>query len=142
MSNFIKKIQLPAQLENIPLILSNIRTFLKKKCIEDEQINKIELSLEEILVNIVNYSYPNKIGDMEVTYSYNASGDLTVKIIDMGIPFNPLSKDEAEVTSSLEERKVGGLGIHFVKKIVNDIEYRHYKEKNILTLVFDNLTSK
>ena len=142
MPNFIKKIQLPAQVENIPLILSNIRIFLQNKCIENVQINKIELSLEEILVNIVNYSYPNKAGNIEVTYSYSTSGDLTVKIIDMGIPFNPLLKNEEEVTCSLEERKVGGLGIYFVKKIVDDIEYKHYKEKNILTLVFDNLTSK
>jgi serine/threonine-protein kinase RsbW len=142
MPNFKKIIQLPALPENISLILSNIRNFLQKEGAETERINKIELAIEELLVNILNYSYPDKIGDVEVSYSFYNSSDFIVKIVDMGIPFNPLLLNKADVSSSLEERKAGGLGIYFVKKIVDNIEYRHYREKNILKLVFKNINSQ
>ena len=115
---------------------------MQKKSAEIERINKIELAIEELLVNILNYSYPDKIGDVEVSYSFNNSSGFIVKIVDMGIPFNPLLLSEADISSSLEERKAGGLGIYFVKKIADNIEYRHYEGKNILKLVFKNIKAQ
>ena len=97
---------------------------------------KIEVCLEEVYVNIASYAYGNKLGTAKVSVDKN-DNEIILKFEDTGISYNPLQKDDPDITLSLEERPIGGLGIFMVKEMSNDIEYKREDNKNILILKFD-----
>ena len=90
--------------------------------------------MEEALVNIFNYAYHDNIGDVEVACS--TDNDLfIVDIIDSGIPFNLLSYKDPDLISDISERKIGGLGVFLMKKLMDDVQYRRENDKNLLRFV-------
>ena len=101
----------------------------------------INLALEEIVSNVMLYAYPNtKSGQVLVecirSTSAKETGDrLIFTITDSGIPFDPTEQAEVDTTLSAEERPIGGLGIHLVRQIMDEVHYKRQDEKNILTLV-------
>lgn len=99
----------------------------------------INLALEEIVTNVMMYAYPNK-KDGKVFVEYNEKDDRSGKqliftVSDSGIPFDPTKQEEADITLSAEERAIGGLGIHLVRQLMDDIRYERVDGKNILTLI-------
>lgn len=93
------------------------------------------VAIEELFVNIANYAYDGKAGDVEFSIGFDENSRVvTLKIADSGIPFNPLQKDDPDITLSAEERPIGGLGIFIVKKTMDSIEYSYAEGKNILTM--------
>ena len=96
---------------------------------------QMEIAVEEIFVNIANYAYAPEIG--KATVRVEVSGDpvtVSITFIDRGVPYDPLAKEDPDVTLSAEERKIGGLGIFMTKKIMDDISYEYKDGQNILTL--------
>ena len=94
--------------------------------------NKIEIAVDEIFSNIANYAYKPEIGG--VTVRIAVGSDITIEFEDSGFAYDPLSKDDPDVTLPVGERKVGGLGVFMVKKIMDSVEYRREGDKNILTI--------
>lgn len=96
----------------------------------------INLVLEELVTNVINYAYPStEEHSFSVTADGEAGGVLTLQIIDDGVPFDPLNEaPEVDVTLGVEERPVGGLGIFIVKQIMDEVSYSRTDGKNILTL--------
>lgn len=96
------------------------------------------LVIEEIVVNIVNYAYSDaEDGYLDIDIYNEAAGDdciVTITFTDHGTPFNPLLKEDPDITLSLKERPIGGLGILLVKKMMDDVAYRFDQGRNILTL--------
>ena len=91
---------------------------------QDETLRfKIRLSVEEIAENIVNYAYNNGNGFVEITTTLDEEGVLTISFKDAGVPFNPLEKEDPDITLSLDERPVGGLGIFICKKMMDSASY-------------------
>ena len=96
---------------------------------------QIAIAIEEIFVNIAHYAYRHEEG---------ASGNVTIRIAideaveiqfeDSGVPFNPLAREDPDITLRAEERKLGGLGIFMVKKIMDGVEYQHKDNKNVLVI--------
>ncbi|HLN72458.1 MAG: ATP-binding protein [Methylococcaceae bacterium] len=94
----------------------------------------INLAIEEALSNIIFYAFPDK-GIHEIKVSVMLNNDiLRIKITDDGIPFNPLSQQQPDITLSAEERPVGGLGIFLISQIMDKMHYTRHKDQNILTL--------
>ena len=93
----------------------------------------IEVSLEELFVNISHYAYPEGNGWAEVHVCVE-DGVMELTLIDGGIPFDPLAKPDPDVTLLAEERQIGGLGIYMVKKKMDAMEYQRKDDKNILTI--------
>ena len=95
---------------------------------------KLNLAVEEAVVNVMNYAYPQgTVGDINI----EAKGDdnqLEFIISDTGTPFDPTAKAEVDTTLSAEERPIGGLGIHLVRQIMDGVTYERKDNKNILTL--------
>lgn len=98
----------------------------------------VDLSLDELLTNIVVHGFPQGGShDIEVELKVEEiERKLILKIVDGGIAFDPTSLKEADVSSDLEERKIGGLGVHFVKKISTSMTYKRENENNVLTVIF------
>ena len=93
----------------------------------------VNLALEEAVSNVMLYAYPGKHGLVFVECVKGKNVVFT--ITDEGIPFDPTAAPEADITLSAEERAIGGLGIHLVRQIMDEIRYERIENKNILTLV-------
>lgn len=105
-----------------------------KAFIEDELVlngcpadvrGRIELALEEMLVNVVSYAYPEGEGFVKVAALFPKSNVIQIEIIDEGVPYDPTMKPDPDVTRPLKERPKGGLGIFMAKKVMDDMTYDH-----------------
>lgn len=95
----------------------------------------INLALEEAVTNVMLYAYPGKSGQVFVECTKEQGTRLIFTITDSGIPFDPTAQKEVDITLSAEERQIGGLGIHLVKQIMDEVRYERVENKNVLTLV-------
>jgi len=127
-------IALKNSVSEVPRLAEAVRGLLKSRNISEKIINEINLSLEEILANIIGYAYADK-NEHKITVSLSISGsEFTAKIVDDGKPFNPLSAPQPDINASVKERKVGGVGLYFVRKLMDKIEYKRSDGKNVLIL--------
>ncbi len=123
----------PARLENLQRFLKPVSEYARAEGFDQERIQEIELALEEALVNIFNYAYPEGAGEVEVGCGVE-NDHWIIEIIDSGIPFDMTSLSDPDLTADVEERKIGGLGIFLVRKMVDEVRYQREKDRNILTL--------
>lgn len=102
---------------------------------DESLLFKIRLSIEETVENVCNYAYEDGCGWMEVDAELDPQGILlTVTLKDAGQPFNPLEIPDPDLTASVEERKIGGLGIFLCKQFMDDVSYCYEDGCNILTM--------
>ena len=107
---------------------------LEKANVEGKTKMQISVAFEEIFVNIARYAYDGKDGTVDI--EIKCDKDLvSVTFADSGKPFNPLLKEDADITLSAEERKIGGLGILMVKKMMDDVLYSYVDGHNVLTII-------
>ena len=132
----MNRIRLAAKEENLEKILGVISKFAEKNNFSPDVVGRIKLSIEEALVNIINYAYPESDGEVEICYRKKSDTKLILEILDNGIPFDPFSLPKPDLTANLSDRKVGGLGVHFIRKMAEDVHYRIEGGANILTLIF------
>jgi len=94
---------------------------------------EILIAVEEVFLNIASYAYePAQEGNVKLSVSVN--GKAVIRFEDSGLPFNPLESDDPDLDTPIMERKIGGLGIHFVKNLMDDVKYENINERNILTI--------
>jgi anti-sigma regulatory factor (Ser/Thr protein kinase) len=130
----MKHLTLPNNIEAIPQLNEFIDIICEEQGIDFDAAMSLNLALEEAVVNVMDYAYPE---GTEGYVDIDADADdesLTFVISDSGIPFDPTQKEEVDTTLPAEERQVGGLGIHLVRRIMDSIEYEYTNNKNILTL--------
>lgn len=103
---------------------------------DDEVLQfKLRLSVEEAVENVVRYAYDGGIGWLEADIHFDEDALLlTIELRDAGTPFNPLEKEDPDLTQGAEEREVGGLGIFLCKKMMDSIQYRYENGNNVLTM--------
>lgn len=93
----------------------------------------ISVMVEEIFVNIALYAYPETKGKATIGMQFK-DDNVTIFFKDNGIEFNPLAKEDPDVTLSAEDRDIGGLGIYMVKKSMDDVTYIRNGDENILSI--------
>ena len=108
--------------------VGRLRTFFFSVCrehgIDDETAKTLNLALEEWVANVINYAYPKGMrGHVEVTADVN-DDVLTFVIKDHGTAFDPTQHAEVDINAELDERTIGGLGIHLVRTIMDTVEYQ------------------
>lgn len=108
--------------------LYNLNEFIKEHY--PEQDITLKLVVEEIFVNIVNYSNAEYI-----IVNIEANNDLTIEFIDNGIQFDPTLKEDPETPKNLDETQVGGLGIILVKNYADEIIYTYENNENHLKII-------
>ena len=97
-------------------------------------VHDLNLALEEILTNIISYGYTDsQEHEIRVRLSMRP-GEVKVEVEDDGQSFNPLAAPEPHTAKALEERTIGGLGIHLVRTLMNGLEYKRQADRNILTI--------
>ncbi|MBO7110892.1 MAG: SpoIIE family protein phosphatase [Bacteroidaceae bacterium] len=96
---------------------------------------QINLAIEEAVVNVMNYAYPEGTkGDITIEAKANKT-EMSIIISDTGKPFDPTAKAEVDITLSAEDRSIGGLGIHLIRQIMDNINYERIDGHNVLTLM-------
>lgn len=123
--------------------LYNMLRYIKEQAVtagfDPTQVVKIELATEEALVNIIKYGYPNNDGCIDIHCSCPQVNRLKIAIKDHGIPFNPLMHAMTFVPGNFFDKnmRIGGYGIFFIFKIMDEVEYIRDSDSNsnILTLV-------
>jgi len=102
---------------------------LPNKCIFE-----INLVLDELFSNIISYGFKDDLEHLVKIQIMRENGTLTLRVEDDGIPFNPLKTKEIELPCDIEDCNIGGLGLHLVKKLMDQVCYEKKKKKNKLTL--------
>lgn len=127
------KIKVCAEIDKFESVLNFINEKLEENGCGMKFITQSVIAMEEIFVNVAHYAYPNSTGECEIELKlYKDKVVFTVS--DSGIPFDPLAKEDPDITLSAEERKIGGLGIFMVKNIMDEVSYEYSNGKNCLTM--------
>jgi serine/threonine-protein kinase RsbW len=131
----MKEVTVAAVIENVGSVTKFVDDFLDSQECSRKAKMQINIAIDEIFSNISYYAYQNETG--QVTMKVEMQDDpkaVCITFIDYGIPYNPLEKEDPDITLSIEEREIGGLGIYMVKKNMDEMEYEHSEGKNILVL--------
>ena len=129
-------IRLPARLESMAEARSFLRERLRGCNLEVGLADRVELALEEALVNISRYAYPDHPGDLEVHCRRDDLGQFHLEIHDWGSPYNPLERERPDPSQALASRRVGGWGVELIRRMADDLKYAHTEGENILCLTF------
>lgn len=126
-----------ATVDNWDDVYSFLDCLIKDINLEKKVHANVLVACEEIFVNISMYAYKhlNTAGNVTVKFLYDkSSNEIRITFIDSGTKFDPTKADNADTTSSVKDRKIGGLGIFLVKKIMDKMEYEYAENQNILKL--------
>jgi anti-sigma regulatory factor (Ser/Thr protein kinase) len=131
----MREITIEAKIENLDEVLGFVDGQLEElECPMKAQM-QIDVAVEEIFVNIASYAYAPGVGDAVVRFeSSQDPASVTITFIDSGVPYDPVQKDDPDVTLSAEERGIGGLGIYMAKKAMDDMKYVYRDGQNILSI--------
>lgn len=125
----------PASLDKLYEMLQFIKDESGQLQFQQDELSKIELAAEEVLVNIISYGYPGRRGSIEICCTSHPD-KIELKIVDRGIPYNPLKNPRTQDNQErIEERAIGGYGIFFILKLMDKVDYEWHNESNILTLI-------
>ena len=134
-----QEIELTATKENLNVVMSVIDEYLDTYNCPMKNHVQINVAVDEIYSNVSLYAYVDgdAAGPMEdrirVSIEHIENG-FVLEFVDGGIPYNPLEKEDPDVTLSAHERQIGGLGVFIVKKTMDKVEYARENELNIVTL--------
>lgn len=122
---------LPADVKYLEKVLDLLNECLDVTgCPEDVRL-VLNIAAEEIYVNVASYAYAPNQGDVRLVFTLEKEpAALSIEFIDRGIPYNPLAKENPDITLSAEERQIGGLGIYMVKKSMDELSYEYKNEEN------------
>jgi sigma-B regulation protein RsbU (phosphoserine phosphatase) len=128
------EIKLSNKLSEIGQFNQTLAEFGRQQGLATKVMHDLNLALEEILTNIISYGYTDE-QEHEIKVSLSVQpGAVRVEVEDDGRPFNPLEAPKPDTTGSLEERTIGGLGIHLVRNLMDGLEYKRKKKTNLLTM--------
>jgi serine/threonine-protein kinase RsbW len=129
-----KNVLLHNNLTELDTLASVIETFSEQADIDLKTQFQLNLALDELFTNIVKYGYnDNDVHQIEITLKYTKP-IVSIKLVDDGKAFDPTQKNKPELTSEIEERNIGGLGIHFVATVMDKMEYCRLDNYNQLLL--------
>ena len=132
----MKELTLQAQIENIPRVTAFIDEQLEALDCPMKPQMQMDVAIDEMFCNISRYAYAPDVGEATVRFEFDESTRMaSVTFIDSGVPFNPLEKEDPDVSLSAEERRIGGLGIYMTKKSMDEVQYAYVDGQNKLTLI-------
>lgn len=125
----------PATLEHLDEAQAVIDEELEKRLCPVSVQHKIDVAFEELFVNVCRYAYAGQRepGSVQVSYAYSVDPSaMIIELRDQGIPFDPVTREDPTKPSSIQEAKIGGLGIFMVKRSMDDLIYTYDKGSNVV----------
>lgn len=131
----MKELTIDAVIENVAVVTAFVDEQLEQLDCPMKAQMQVDIAIDELFGNIAHYAYNPETGPatvrVEVTENPLA---VVITFIDNGVPYDPLTQADPDVTLSAEEREIGGLGIYMVKKSMDDISYEYKDGQNILKI--------
>ncbi|MCQ2405302.1 MAG: SpoIIE family protein phosphatase [Clostridia bacterium] len=126
-----------AKVEDINDVTAFVEAELEKLNCPMKTVIQINVAIDELFSNIVHHGYPDHKGPVtvKVVKKDTPHHAVCVRFEDEGIPYNPLQKEDPDVSLTADERQPGGLGIFMVKKTMDDLKYKYENGKNIMTII-------
>jgi anti-sigma regulatory factor (Ser/Thr protein kinase) len=129
MKKFFKR-----DINSLDEIFNFLKSFWETINIGADELYEIELTIEEIFTNFVKYN-SNTTNEIQIEL-LKQNSSLTIIITDFNVdPFNPLERPPYNTARKLEERPIGGVGIHLVKQYMDDIKYNYENRNSTITLI-------
>ena len=126
--------ELKSSLAELDNLCQNLEDCGQKIGLSKKQIFEINLALDELFTNIISYGFKDEKEHIIKVTITPQNEELCLCIEDDGIPFNPTDFAIPDVACSVENCKIGGLGIHIMRKLMDEICYERCNDKNVLTL--------
>lgn len=129
------ELNIEAKIENLNIVLGFVKQQLESLNCPMKIQMQIEVAVEELFVNIAHYAYNPEVGSATIRVDVQENPlAVSITFIDQGVPYDPLKREDPDVTLSAEERQIGGLGIYMVKKSMDDITYEYKDGQNIISI--------
>lgn len=128
------RIELGNNIKELAPAMEALRAFSSECSLDDAASQAAELVLDELLSNIIRYGQVEPDSQPIVLELDVVADWLQIRITDSGIPFNPFDRAPPDLDASLEDRQVGGLGIHLVKHFMDEYDYSYRDQHNVVTL--------
>lgn len=131
----MQEISIAAKVENLDKVLAFVDELLEAQECPIKAQMQLDIAVEELFVNIAKYAYESGEGNalIQVTFTHDPLV-VSITFIDQGIPYDPVKKEDPDVTLPAEKRSIGGLGIYMVKKSMDNMYYEYKDGKNVLTI--------
>ncbi len=134
MSDSQMSVTLKNDLTEIERLSHIVDDFCQKNGVSSEMLYPLNLVLDEIITNVISYGYEDE-GEHEIIVRLAVEQDTFIgEVEDDGIAFNPLDNKEVDTSTPLEEKGIGGLGVHFAKTLMDGLSYKRENDRNILTM--------
>jgi sigma-B regulation protein RsbU (phosphoserine phosphatase) len=133
-AEFTASVQLEAKLDNLQTILEFAAMHLRRTDLSETSKQQMLIAAEEIFVNISQYAYKPARGIAGIGISSDKNS-VSIYFYDKSKPYDPLKREDPDITLSAEDRQIGGLGIFMVKQMMDDVKYRYEGGFNKLTIV-------
>ena len=128
------RLQIKNELSEMSLLREAVQGFSEQNQLTPDVVFVLDLCLEELITNVIKYGYDQPAQhQIQIDLSLQ-QGLLVLEIVDDGKPFDPTNIPEPDLDVPLEERQIGGLGIHLVRNYVDSMEYKRQDNRNITTL--------
>lgn len=129
------KFQITNEIAELGRVNQELSAFLEQRGLPETLAYKLNIAFDELLTNTISYAYEDE-GDHKIEITLDLSDDrLIVTIADDGIPYNPFSRAAPDTSLSVEEREIGGLGVHLVQNLMEEVSYHRQVDKNVITLM-------
>ena len=123
-----------ADVNELQRVLNFVEGCVQEIDCSPKALMQINVAVEEIFVNIAHYAYSGKIGEAVIEVEIDDEPKtVTITFIDRGVKFDPLAKPDPDVTLSVKDRQIGGLGIFMTKKFMDELSYEYRDGQNVKT---------
>jgi serine/threonine-protein kinase RsbW len=123
-----------ADINEIPRVSAALEQVMQVYSFSNEEILDTQLAVEEAVTNIIMHGYEGRAGEIRIT-CHATRGIIEIQVEDTAPPFNLLSIPDPDFTAGIQDRRLGGLGIFLIRRVMDDVMYRNDKGKNILVLI-------
>jgi anti-anti-sigma factor len=120
---------------SIPMITQFVAESAEAALLDDDAIAHCQLAVDEACTNVIEHAYEH---DPELTFEVICTiepGTLTIKVLDEGKEFDPTAAPPPQFSDNLDDIRPGGVGIHLIKKLMDDVRYEYVDDRNSLTMV-------
>ena len=129
-----EQITLKNQKEEISRLSDFVKAFFEQLSVEKKTAAGLRLALEESVVNVINYAYPKGEEGTVTIYADSNGKEVRFTIVDEGVAFDPTAVLPTDTTLDIQDRPIGGLGVHLTRKLVDTVTYNRKHGMNVLTL--------
>ena len=127
-------IEIRNDVAEIARLVEFLEAFCRRNGLAADVTSHMTLAFDELLTNTISYGFPDG-GSHKIAISlWLDDGRLSAEMVDSGVPFDPLARPPADIDSPVETRQIGGLGIHFVRTLLDHVDYQRVDGQNRLIL--------